>query len=286
MAQPARQIQIGRFKITALRDRDFALDGGAMFGVVPRVLWQKMTPVNEDHTIPLATTPFLVEVGEHKIVIEPGLGRRWNEKQQLMFRMDASDGKDLLQSLQGVGIAPEEITHCLMTHCHWDHIGAVCDENGKPVFGNAQHWAPQVEAQICLKPDHLRKASYRSEDLQPVVTAGLLQTFENEKEILPGMSMHLLGGHSDGASVILIQDEEAKQTACFWGDVVPTRNHVHLPFIMAYDIHAEGSYQARKQWIPRAVEENWTCLLYHDPVSPIGIFQKDSRRFFWQVIEG
>lgn len=281
----ARKIQMGRFQITALSDREFALDGGAMFGVVPRVMWQQMTPVYDDHTIPLATTPFLVEFDQYRVVVEPGLGRRWGEKQQKMFRMDASNGKDLLESLHVVGVNPADITHCLMSHCHWDHIGALCDEEGKPVFAHAQHWAPKVEADICLEPEHLRKASYRTEDLKPVADAGLLKTFEGSSEVLPGVSMHQLGGHSDGASVILFEDADAGQTACFWGDIVPTRNHVHLPFIMAYDIHAEASYEARKAWIPRAAKENWICLLYHDVESPIGRFHKGERRFSWQAIE-
>lgn len=286
MSKPVRTIQMGRYKITALRDREFALDGGAMFGVVPRVMWQKMTPVFDDHTIPLATTPFLVEFDDVKMLIEPGLGERWSEKQQQMFRMSNADGRDLLQSLQATGVTPEQITHCLMTHCHWDHIGALCGADGSPVFANAEHWAPQIEAQICLEPDHLRKASYRTEDLKPVADAGLLKTFDDSKEVMPGVSLHQLGGHSDGASVIVLEDPESGQKACFWGDIVPTRNHVHLPFIMAYDIHAEGSYQARKQWIPRAVQENWICLLYHDPVSPIGRFVSGERRYSWQAIDG
>jgi glyoxylase-like metal-dependent hydrolase (beta-lactamase superfamily II) len=285
MSTPVRKISVGRFQITALRDREFALDGGAMFGVVPRVMWQKMTPVNDDHTIPLATTPYLVEFDQYKVIVEPGLGRRWSEKQQQMFRMDDSDGKDLLESLAAVGVQPEEITHCLMTHCHWDHIGALCDEQGQPVFPKAEHWAPQVEAQICLEPEHLRKASYRTEDLKPVADAGLLHTFDGSQEVLPGVSIHQLGGHSDGSSVILFEDPDSSETACFWGDIVPTRNHVHLPFIMAYDIHAEASFEARKQWIPRAVEGNWVCLLYHDVESPVGKFARGERRFSWQPIE-
>ncbi len=285
MSAAVRKVQVGRFQITALRDREFALDGGAMFGVVPRVMWQKMTPVFDDHTIPLATTPFLVEFDDYKIIVEPGLGPRWSEKQQNMFRMDGSEGRDLLESLAATGVKPEQITHCLMSHCHWDHIGAVCGEDGKPVFVNAEHWAPAIEAQICLDPVHLRKASYRTEDLQPIADAGLLHTCEETQEILPGVSLHQLGGHSDGASVILFEDADSGETACFWGDIVPTRNHVHLPFIMAYDIHAEGSYQARKQWIPRAVQENWTCLLYHDPETPIGRFVDEGRRYGWQPLK-
>jgi len=282
MSSPTRQTQVGRFKVTALRDARFALDGGAMFGVVPRPMWERLTPINDDHTIPLSTTPFLVQDGENVILIEPGLGKRWPEKQRKMFHIESDQGCDLLESLQAAGVRPEEVTHCLMSHCHWDHIGAMCGEDGLPVFPNAVHWAPQSERDSCMNPDHLRRASYRREDLEPVEQAGLLNTFEGEAEILPGVRMVELGGHSDGVSLILLAD--GGETACFWSDIVPTRNHVHLPFIMAYDMNAAASFEVRSKWIPQAANESWTCLLYHDPDQPIGRFVDEGRRFAWQAL--
>lgn len=279
-AQPARETTVGRFRITALRDASFALDGGAMFGVVPRAIWEGLTPVNDDHTIPLSTTPFLIQDGQHVIVVEPGLGHRWPDKQRAMFHIDHSGGHELLASLEAAGVAPEEVTHCLMTHCHWDHIGAVCGADGQPLFPNAQHWTPRSERDACMNPDHLRRASYRREDLEPVEDAGLLRTFDQEAAVLPGVRMVEVGGHSDGIALVILED--GGQTACFWADVVPTRNHVHLPFIMAYDMNAAKSFEVRREWITRAAEGDWTCLLYHDPEQPIGRFVGDGRRFSWQ----
>lgn len=281
MSGTARSVQVGRFQITALRDASFALDGGAMFGVVPRVLWEQLTPINDDHTIPLSTTPFLIEDGTHTIVIEPGLGRRWPDKQRTMFHIDGSGGHDLLESLQAAGVSPDEVTHCLMTHCHWDHIGAACGENGEPVFPNAEYWTPRSERDACMNPDHLRRASYRREDLAPVEERGQLHTFSGEDEILPGVRMVEVGGHSDGVSLVILEDGE--QAACFWADVVPTRNHVHLPFIMAYDMNAAKSFEVRSEWIARAAAEGWTCLLYHDPDEPIGRFVGEGRRYAWEA---
>ncbi|MCX8229306.1 MAG: MBL fold metallo-hydrolase [Planctomycetota bacterium] len=267
---------LGDWKITALRDAKFALDGGAMFGVVPRAIWEKMTPVNEDHTIPLATRPFLFEKGDAVILVEPGIGRRWSEKAKAMFHFDYADGHDVLESLAHVGRQPEEVTHVLMSHGHWDHIGALCDEQGVPNFPNAQHWMAESEKEAALHADHLRRASYRAEDLQPVMDAGLLHTFQGEVTILPGLRIVELGGHSDGVSLILL--EEAGETACFWSDVVPTGNHVHRPFIMAYDMNAEKSYAVRGPWVERAIKENWLCLLYHDAEDAFGRFFMDGRR--------
>ncbi|MCP4092939.1 MAG: MBL fold metallo-hydrolase [Planctomycetes bacterium] len=280
----SRSIQIGDFRVVALRDANFALDGGAMFGVVPRVMWERMTPVNEDHTIPLATNPFLIEGNGVKIVVEPGMGHRWGDRQRKMFHIDFSDGHELTESLKAAGVQPEEVTHCLMSHCHFDHIGAACDADGKPVFGNAEHWTPEVEKQAIMADAHLRKASYRIEDLQPIVDAGLLKTFEGETEIVPGISMIQLKGHSEGVSLIKIESQG--QVAVYWADVVPTRNHVHLPFIMAYDINAEDSWEVRNEWIPRSTNEGWVALLYHDPIAPIGKFAFDGKRYTFEAREG
>jgi glyoxylase-like metal-dependent hydrolase (beta-lactamase superfamily II) len=282
VSEAARTVEIGRFRVTALRDARFALDGGAMFGVVPRVIWEKLTPIHADHTVPLSTTPYLVQDGEYTIVIEPGLGLRWPDKQRAMFHIDHSEGHELLASLRAVGVEPEQVTHCLMTHCHWDHIGAACGEDGAPVFPNAQHWTPQIERDACMNPDHLRRASYRREDLAPIEEAGLLQTFRSEVEVLPGIKMVEVGGHSDGVALIVLEDEG--QGGCFWADVVPTRNHVHLPFIMAYDMNAAKSFAVRSEWIARAANQGWTCLLYHDTDEPIGRFEGEGRRFAWSPL--
>ena len=277
-----REARVGRFRIRALRDASFALDGGAMFGVVPRTVWEKLTPVHADHTVPLSTTPYLVEDGEHVVVVEAGIGRRWDAKAQARFHFDWSGGRDLAESLERLGVAPTEVTHCLLTHCHWDHIGAACDAGGRPLFPNAVHWTPEVEREAAYHPGHVRRGSYRAEDLRPLDEAGLLHTFQGECRPLPGVRMVELGGHSDGVSVVLVED--AGETACFWADVVPTANHVHPPFIMAYDMNAAKSFEVRSEWIARAEEQGWIALLYHDPATPMGRFVREGKRYAFEAL--
>ncbi len=279
---PCYEIQVGRFRIRALTTGRFALDGGAMFGIVPRAIWGELTPVHEDHTVPLATTAFLVEDGTHTVLLEPGIGSRWSANERAMFHIEESPELGLAAALANAGCPPESVTHCLMTHTHWDHIGAAVGEDGRPVLPRAEHWTPQIEVDALKSGDHLRRASYRLEDLLPLEEADLLHTFTGEAEPVPGIRMVELGGHSDGVSVILVQD--AGETACFWADVVPTRHHVPLPWIMAYDMNAEKSWQVRSEWIPRAAEEGWWCLLYHDPDQPIGKFVRKGKRFAFQSV--
>ncbi|PCH83150.1 MAG: hypothetical protein COB96_01070 [Planctomycetota bacterium] len=276
-----QEVQVGRFRIRALCESTFALDGGAMFGVVPRALWQKLTPVNDDHTIPLVCNAFLVEDGENVVLIEPGIGERWSDKYKTMYHIEHPDG-GLAAVLKDAGRTPEEVTHVVMSHAHFDHIGAVCGVDGMPLFNNARHFLPEIEKNAVLNPDHFRRASYRCEDLKPVVDAGLLETFSGSCEVLPGLNIHELGGHSDGVSVVVIED--AGTTACFWSDVVPTRNHVALPFIMAYDMDAEESFRVRSEWIERATSGDWIGMMYHDPEHAFLKFSFDGSRYAWSPL--
>jgi glyoxylase-like metal-dependent hydrolase (beta-lactamase superfamily II) len=278
----AQHAQVGKFKITALRDAAFALDGGAMFGVVPRPLWQKLTPVFSDNTIPCATNPFLIDDGENLIVVETGLGRRWSDKQKQMFHIDYSQGHCLEESLAAAGVKRSDVSHCLLSHAHWDHAGAACDADGNPMFPNAEYWLAKSELDASLNSEHMRRASYRREDVQPLVDSGQIRTFEGSQEIVAGVRMEQFGGHSEGLSLITFVDQG--QTAAFWGDFVPTRNHVHLPFIMAYDMDASRSYEIRKQLIPLAFEEQWLCMLYHDPVAPLGRFSFDGKKYGFEAL--
>lgn len=280
-----RSLDFGDCRITCISDGTFRLDGGAMWGVVPANLWRPMTPPAEDNTILLALNCFLVERGEHKILIEGGVGDRWADKHRAMFHIDRS--RTLVDSLAQAGVAPADITHAVASHCHWDHIGAwVVEREGslEPRFPNARHFAPQIEVDAVLHPDPVRKASYRSEDLQAVLDAGLLEGFVDGQEVAPGVTGHVLGGHSSGVSVLRVDGGDPDHQAVFWADVVPTSHHIQPPYIMAYDLNAELSYQVRSEWLQRAAEGSWLGLFYHDPEVPFARVRADGRRYALEVV--
>jgi len=281
-----RSIQAGSWRVTALSDGFFRLDGGAMWGVVPRNLWAALTPPDAENTIRMALRPFLAERGEHKVVIEVGVGTRWEEKWRRIYKLEPTI--TLEQSLRACGVAPEEVTHVVASHCHWDHIGAaVLERNGQlaPLFPNARHFAPRIEIEMAKKPGHARKGSYRAEDVEPLERDGLLTPFEGEFEVLPGLVAHQLGGHSDGVSVIVL-DGERPDGAIFWADVVPTTHHVQPPYIMAYDIDVVRSFEQRSEWLARAAERGWTGLFYHDERHAFGRVVRDGKRYRVETIEG
>jgi glyoxylase-like metal-dependent hydrolase (beta-lactamase superfamily II) len=278
---------VGEWRITALSDGFFRLDGGAMWGVVPANLWRKMTPPLEDNTILMALRPFLVERGDVKMIIEVGLGDRWEDKWKNIYHILRTTTLD--QSLRACGIAPEEVTHVVASHCHFDHIGhQVVERDGElvPFFPNARHFAPATEVEFTHAPGHARAGSYRVEDLAAVEAAGLLETFEGSRELIPGIRAHQLGGHSDGVSVITIDEDTEGPTAIFWADVCPTTHHIQPPYIMAYDIDVVRSFEVRSEWMTRAAAEGWIGLFYHDVDHAFGKLHQAGRRFELEVIEG
>jgi glyoxylase-like metal-dependent hydrolase (beta-lactamase superfamily II) len=192
-------------------------------------------------------------------------------------------------SLRACGVAPEEVTHVVASHCHFDHIGhQVVERDGKlvPYFPNARHFAPRTEIEFAKRPGHARAGSYRAEDLVAVEEAGLLEPFEGVRELIPGVRAHQLGGHSDGVSVITIDEDTAGETAIFWTDVCPTTHHIQPPYIMAYDIDVVRSFEVRSEWMARAAAEGWIGLFYHDVDHAFGRLRREKRRFELEVIEG
>lgn len=286
-------VAVDGWTVHALCDGEFRLDGGAMWGVVPANLWRAMTPPAQDNTIRMALRPFLARRGDRVVVIEGGVGARWSDKLRRMYQIEGGGG--LATSLAAHGVATEDVTDVVLSHCHWDHIGALVIDGERgptPLFPRARHFAPEIEIQRCLAPDHVRKGSYRPEDLEPLRAAGLLHalettpstrgTGERVAEPVPGITVHVLGGHSDGVSTIAVGDLSAPgpgNAAVFWSDVVPTTHHVQPPYIMAYDIDVVRSFDVRSRWLDEAARKGWIGLFYHDPDIAFARVTRDGRRF-------
>jgi len=285
-------IRAGEWTIRALSDGFMRLDGGSMWGVVPRAMWSAMTPPAEDNTILIALRPFLATRGAHKVVIEVGIGARWDPKWKRIYQIVAT--ATLAETLAACGVSPSEVTHVVASHCHWDHIGAqVVRANGElvPLFPNARHFAPAIEIEMAKKPGHARAASYRAEDVLAIEERGLMTPYSSTTEILPGWRAHVLGGHSDGVSVITINEDPEDagraggERAIFWSDVVPTAHHIQPPYIMAYDLDVVKSFEVRSQWLERAARERWIGMFYHDVDHAFGRVVREGKRYAFEPVD-
>ncbi len=279
-----RRVQAGSWTITALSDGWLRLDGGSMWGVVPAAMWRAWTPPAEDNTILLALRPFLAQRGEVNVLVEPGVGDRWSPKLARIYGLVRTP--TLRESLRAVGVEPDAITHVIGTHAHWDHIGAWVesrDGGDVPTFPRARHYLPAIELEVARAADAVRAASYRAEDVEPIRRAGILTTLTGSTEILPGLRVHVLGGHSDGVSVVTF-DEDLDDGAIFWSDVVPTAHHVQPPYIMAYDLDVARSFAVRSEWLARAAERGWTGCFYHDVDHAFGRVRREGKRYAVEVV--
>ncbi|MEW6072889.1 MAG: MBL fold metallo-hydrolase [Planctomycetota bacterium] len=282
-----RVVRAGEWRITNLSDGFLRLDGGSMWGVVPKNIWGELTPAIEDNTILLALRPFLAERGDAKVVIEVGIGDRWEPKWREIYHIERPT--TLAASLAALGVGPADVTHVIASHCHFDHVGAqVVAKDGvlRPLFPRARHFAPAIEIEMARDPDHVRRASYRADDVVPLLEAGVLEGYGDGAEILPGIRAHLAPGHSDGVSVITVNEGSAGDTAIFWADVVPTTHHIQPLYIMAYDIDVVRSFENRSRWLARAAEGGWIGLFYHDADHAFGRLRRAGRRYELDVIAG
>ena len=283
-----RRVRAGAWTITALSDGFLRLDGGSMWGVVPASMWRAMTPPEEDNTILLALRPFLAQKDGLAVVIEGGVGDRWEEKWRRIYAIERAD--TLGATVAACGLAPEDVTHVVASHAHFDHIGALVVERGGsllPLFPRARHLLPRVELEAAKHPDHVRRASYRAEDVVPLEQAGLVEAYEalpEGVELLPGLRAYDASGHSDGVCVITLNEDGDGDTAIFWADVVPTTHHIQPPYIMAYDLDQTRSYESRSRWLARAADLAWIGMFYHDADEAFGRVRRDGRRFAFEAV--
>ncbi len=238
-------IELGRLKIDVLSDGEFRLDGGAMFGMVPRERWKEWCAPDERNRIRLATHGLLVRGDGFTLVIEPGIS---GDVDRDLFAVTKEP--TLEESLAGCGVSPEEVTHVLFTHLHFDHAG------GGDRFSNAIYIAQRREWAAMNSPDVLHSRSYCRQDRPP---QDRLDLVDGSAEPLPGIAVRLTGGHTPGHQVVVLED-----AALFWGDLMPTRFHISPPRFMAYDLMPADVAQRKIDLLAESAEKGWLNFLYHE----------------------
>lgn len=268
-------MRFGSLRLDIVPDARFRLDGGAMFGVVPKVLWERRFPADEKNRIELATNCLLVRGADFTVLVESGLGARWNEREREMFAI--RNPPSLSDSLASIGVVPDEIDAVVLSHLHFDHAGGASlaaepgadgEEGALPAFRNATLYVQAAELEHARAPNERDRASYRPEDWEPWARAGRLEAVEGEREIRPGVRVVPLPGHNTGMQAVRIESDGS--TAFYFADALPTTAHVPIPWLMAYDLYPVELIQNKKRLLDEATREGWLCVFEHDPDVPWG----------------
>jgi glyoxylase-like metal-dependent hydrolase (beta-lactamase superfamily II) len=274
----------GDFRLHSLSDGFFGLDGGAMFGVVPRPLWERTNPPDERNRIRLALRPLLITAGKERVLIDTGIGDKWDSRNTDMYRIEHTDTTE--SSLARAGFKPDDITKVVLTHLHFDHAGAATrlDSTGKPVpsFPNARHYVQQKEWDLALNPNRRSRAAYLPENFLPLQEAGQLEILNGDFrfELAPGLELELVltGGHTPGHQVALLRS--GGETAIYWGDLIPTRSHIATPYIMGYDLSPLETMEQKEKLVQQAIVGKWLSFVEHDPEYACGVIEEENGKPF------
>ena len=270
-------MKFGDYRVEIVPDCEFRLDGGAMFGVVPRNLWSRKFPPDEQNRIRMNMNCVFIDTGSEKILIETGIGDKWSEKHRAMYGIDRKQSLD--ESLRSIaGVNANEITIVINTHLHFDHAGGNSkhDESGTLVasFPNARYFISRAEYEHAESPSERDRASYLVENWRPLKASDQLELMEANYEVVPGLRMETHAGHN--RSMQCWRLDRGAQTLFGFADLVPTRAHVPLAWIMGYDLYPIETLEAKKTLLPEAAREGWACLFYHDPDQPLGRIVEDA----------
>ncbi len=267
-------------KITIIESGYFKLDGGAMFGVVPKKMWQKLNPPDEQNMCTWAMRCLLIEQGDRKILIDTGMG----DKQDAKFRSHFSPfgEKTLVESLADAGLAPGEITDVLLTHFHFDHVGGAVKIGEKGdyelTFPNATHWTNELHYNWAFDPNPRERASFLKENFVPILKSGKLKYIDVQKEDLnwlPNIDLRFVYGHTEAMMLPIINYNGQKILYC--ADLMPSTGHIGLPYVMAYDIRPLVTIEERRRMIEEATTQDLRLFLEHDPKTALISLKRNDR---------
>ncbi len=264
---------LGNLELFGIRVGTFLLDGGAMFGITPKVLWEKIAPPDSKNRILLATNILLIKGKDFNIISDAGNGTKFDEKWVNIYGI--KDEETLIPKLKECGLEPEDITHIIPTHLHFDHIGGLTKlENGKPVeiFKKAIYFIQKTEWDDANNINERTKGSYLEQDIIPIAKSNRINFVDGDTEVLPDIFVVKSGGHTPGHQMIMIKTPD--ETFIHWGDIIPTQGHNKINYAMAYDLFPLETIQVKKKYIPQAVENKWLCFWVHDTNEPLGFIQK------------
>jgi len=257
-------MKIGKYKLSIIESGFFGLDGGAMFGIIPKVLWQKTNPPDEVNRIKMSTRHLLLESDSKKIIIDTGMGNKWDDKMKAIYAVDEKFSMN--SALAQKGLKPEDFTDVILTHLHFDHTGGSTvsvNEKLEPAFPNAKYHVQKQNYDWAINPSDRDKGSYIKENFQSLFEEGVLNFIIGNDQFDDEIEFFVINGHTFGQQMVKISD--GNNTFLFCADLIPTFAHIPLPYIMGYDLQPLVTLEEKKKYLKIALEENWKLFFGHDP---------------------
>lgn len=276
-------MQLGDFELRTVSGGHYWIDGGTMFGVVPRVMWERQWELDDQNRIPQRTNCLLVETGSKRVLIDTGFGSKLTDKQRR--QINAEDGDPLRKSLEEQGVAPADIDVVVFTHLHFDHAGGATTfadqqqrEDLVPTFPRAEYVVQRREWMNATANLPELRGAYSDDNLRPLSESGRLRLIDGDVEIEPGLRAIVTGGHTDGHQAVAI--ESGGQTAVYVGDICATTRHLPVLWCLGYDVHMQQTRRAKRDLLGLIADQNWLALFPHDPNTAAARLRRDSHKDF------
>ena len=265
---------LGNFELTMLTDGGYYLDGGAMFGVVPKVLWNKKMPADELNRLRLGLNTLVVRTGDKTIVIETGIGNKLPDKSVTIYGNEML----LMKQFDEAGVDPAEVDIVINTHLHFDHCGwntfRQSDGTVAPTFPRAKYYMQKGELAHAHEQHERDRVSYLTDNYDPLVRNGQAVILDGDSEIAPGICVQLYPGHTAYHMAVIIESNGKR--ACYIGDLIPTTAHIHPTWVMGYDLDPIACIDNRHRFYKDAIPERWLVIFTHDPKVPWAYVGKDA----------
>ena len=306
------RLTLGDFELTVLSDGTYPLDGGALFGVIPKVMWSKKVTADERNYITVGLNSLLIRTGKHTVLVETGMGSKLSDRMIKFYGQPAQ----LLTNLAAAGVSPEDIDIVINSHLHFDHCGwnTVRDKNGKivPTFPRAKYYAPEGEWKYAQHPSERDTISYISDNYDPLVASGQMTLLKGGEEILPGISVETFPGHTASMQGVIVNGRPGFEAArlprvtsrasletarlqaapsaaiqetgalapesaiaCYISDLIPTTAHLDITWGMSFDLYPLETIESKKRYYAQSIPEKWLTVFTHDPRTPWAYVEKD-----------
>jgi glyoxylase-like metal-dependent hydrolase (beta-lactamase superfamily II) len=262
-----RRVTIGDFELTMFSDGNYYLDGGPLFGIIPKALWTKKVACDEKNRALMGLNSLLIRGGRQTVLVETGIGNKIDDRARKVYEPEAR----LLDNLTAGGVAPDSIDIVINTHLHFDHCGwNTVRRNGRvvPTFPRATYYAPEGEWQHGQKQYLRDRVSYISDNYNPLLESGQMKLVKEDRQIIPGVSVRTIPGHTRYMQVVMIESQGRK--ACYVSDLIPMAAHLDLLWTMAYDLFPMEVIENKKRFYDEAIPGRWLVIFTHDPAFPWG----------------